>query len=102
MTKPLIFGKQSNGLYHVDIEMHQPTGEEMKLAEVVLSQKSEVEAAKLCHLRFGHIPFERLKINRPSLNVKCVKDNCFCTVCPLARQTRLSFPSSEIKTKWCC
>lgn len=49
------------------------------------------------HLRLGRFPFASLKYIDPSL----VLDNitsCICQVCPAARQTRLPFSHSSIKT----
>ena len=53
----------------------------------------------LLHLRHGHIPFHRLKILYPYLKISCIQESLLCTICPMARQHRLSFSHSEIKTK---
>lgn len=45
----------------------------------------------------GHLPFHAMK-NISSLNFYSISE-CSCDVCPLARQSRLSFPISHIKSK---
>ncbi|XP_060188475.1 uncharacterized protein LOC132617483 [Lycium barbarum] len=48
------------------------------------------------HFRLGHIPFYRMK-TIPAINSSLSSTQSFpCSICPLARQTRLSFPSSDI------
>ncbi|CAM8953513.1 unnamed protein product [Rhodiola kirilowii] len=62
-------------------------------------QKSVAEA-ELWHNRLGHAPMDvvhqLLKHKIPSVNCKNTKYQC--TVCPLAKQTRLSFPLSTHNT----
>ncbi|CAO2834341.1 unnamed protein product, partial [Amaranthus hypochondriacus] len=58
-----------------------------------------IKEVKLLHLRHGHIPFHRLKLMYPALNISCVEESLICTICPLARQSRLSFSHSEIRTQ---
>lgn len=52
----------------------------------------------LWHNRLGHIPFVRMK---EISHIPCkfsTKQPFICIVCPLARQPRLPFPDSSIKT----
>ncbi|XP_049390256.1 uncharacterized protein LOC125854717 [Solanum stenotomum] len=63
---------------------------------VPISVKSKSDVI-LWHKRLGHLPFHAMKnisfINFPSVS------ECTCDVCPLARQSKLSFPISHIKSK---
>lgn len=58
-----------------------------------------VEDAKLWHLRMGHLPFSQLKLVNPSCEIKSCLENTNSQVCPKAKQTRLPFPRSSIKTE---
>jgi gag-pre-integrase-like protein len=53
---------------------------------------------KLWHLRLGHLPFHRLQLVFPEINKKFVKSNVICTICPLGRQTRTTYPKSICKS----
>ncbi|XP_075098788.1 uncharacterized protein LOC142175707 [Nicotiana tabacum] len=56
---------------------------------------SSVSDVNLWHIRLGHLPFLSMKhlsfISLPS------NSDCFCQICPKARQTRIPFPLSQIK-----
>ncbi|XP_021723133.1 uncharacterized protein LOC110690580 [Chenopodium quinoa] len=90
-------GSGRSGLYNVG---------DKKVIESSLSQNvssgsaclSAVEDAKLWHLRLGHLPFSQIKLIRPECDVTACMQNTFCQVCPVAKQTRSSFPISSIKT----
>ena len=58
---------------------------------------TEIEEAKLWHMRMGHISFGKIK-SAKGLDVKGCIAECLCNVCPLAKQTRCSFIVSSIKT----
>ncbi|KAL2901370.1 Retrovirus-related Pol polyprotein from transposon RE2 [Bienertia sinuspersici] len=92
-------GRFKNGLYFLDdshlFSQHTKKGRNMSDNTISCSAAYE---EKLWHLRMGHMPFQLLNKIQPSLDVKTSLDTCFCQVCPMARQTRLSFPSSSIKT----
>ncbi|XP_021761303.1 uncharacterized protein LOC110726145 [Chenopodium quinoa] len=53
--------------------------------------------AKLLHLRLGHLPFTQLILVDPMISSKSSVDT-ICHICPAARQYRLSFPNSLIKS----
>ncbi|KAL8143691.1 hypothetical protein V2J09_016723 [Rumex salicifolius] len=53
---------------------------------------------ELMHLRLGHVPFESLSRFSFAKEMKQVKTDFVCTICPKARQHRASFPISDIKT----
>lgn len=58
------------------------------------SNKMEV----LWHNRLGHIPFSKMK-DIPYIPCNFSSKQSFgCSICPMARQSRLSFPISTIKT----
>lgn len=47
------------------------------------------------HLKFSHAPFEvlqRIQVLKPSIHTD---KSMFCPICPLARQTKFPFPSSN-------
>ena len=57
-----------------------------------------IKEIKLLHLRYGHVPFHRLKIIYPYFNTSHVQDSLICTICPLARQNWMAFTHSDIKS----
>lgn len=59
---------------------------------------TNISKAKLWHLRMGHLPVHMLN-HIPDLFTKAsCTINSICQICPLARQTRNSFPSSSSTT----
>lgn len=62
------------------------------------SAMSKHNEAKLWHMHLCHIPFANMKFVYPSLDVSGMQCDVFCTICPQARQARLSFSSSSIQT----
>lgn len=52
----------------------------------------------LWHQRFGHIPFVRLRDISGIPYVFSSKQSFVCSICPMARQSRLLFPDSSIKS----
>lgn len=50
------------------------------------------------HLRLGHIPFSRLKLAIPDVQLPSSCSEMICQICPKAKQTKASFPHSYIKT----
>jgi len=63
-------------------------------SSVVIKGNSDV---KLWHNRLRHLPIPAMKYIK-SFVFKSMS-NCYCDVCPLARQSKLPFPTSDIKTK---
>lgn len=53
---------------------------------------------KMWHLRLGHLPFPSLQFLFHEYRTIEVKEHLFCTICPMAKQSRLSFNSSCVKT----
>lgn len=95
MTKsPFLLGEIDGGLYHAAHSISSAS------SSVLLSNKSPaaLESLKLWHLRLGHIPFYQIKHLVADCSLTDVHEQMLCTVCPAARQTRLSFPLSSIKT----
>lgn len=62
MTRPLVLGMQSSGLYFVSKDDLRQKNEEIKFARTSKVRTNELEAVKLWHLRFDHLPFDRLKL----------------------------------------
>ncbi|KAL2926280.1 Retrovirus-related Pol polyprotein from transposon RE2 [Bienertia sinuspersici] len=59
---------------------------------------SSVSNLQLWHVRLGHLPFSMLKLVAPDCLVRADTQNFICQVCPVAKQTRCSFPRSSIKS----
>ncbi|XP_060195426.1 uncharacterized protein LOC132624703 [Lycium barbarum] len=110
MKSPQVFGKVKEGLYLLEPNSPRsscsfnanvlliPKGRNSNLESVSnvvhVNAKSDV---KLWHVRLGHLPFSAMK-HLSFLHCDSVSD-FICDICPKARQTRLSFPISSIKTK---
>ncbi|XP_075095084.1 uncharacterized protein LOC107788097 [Nicotiana tabacum] len=99
-----VFGKARDGLY-----LLEPSGVRNSTSLVPLSvlnqnvfsqlsilSASSVSDVSLWHIRLGHLPFSAMKhhsfISLPS------NSDCFCKIYPKARQTRIPFPLSQIKS----
>ena len=102
MRRSLHLGKRHNGLYYTLDNILLPTRDDKafsnKASIVTFASKSSIEHAKLLHPRLGHLPFSRMKLMFPNLDVKVVQENFICSICPKARQTRISFPHSHVKS----
>lgn len=100
MNKLLPLGKLHHGLcYTLDRALllaHDAPIFLHKDRFATVATKDTINHVKLLHLRFGHLPFSRIKVMYPLLNVKAVQDAFLCSVCPSARQTRTSFPHSHV------
>ncbi|CAL9006827.1 unnamed protein product [Prunus brigantina] len=75
-------GKQRGGLYYMSL-----------LQKTLVSYQVSL-SSDLWHMRLGHQSPARLRLASSSLSF----DNN-CSVCPMAKQTRLPFPLSSISTK---
>lgn len=53
--------------------------------------------AKLWHLRLGHMSFNKLNMFTGFVHKNC-QESFLCTICPAAKQTRLSFSHRDIKS----
>jgi hypothetical protein len=83
--KMIGWGKQSGGLYYMSSAHHTPT----------ICHTSNPDAT--WHHRLGHPSPACLRFISKSNKSISPFDN-FCSVCPLAKQTRLSFPLSSISS----
>lgn len=106
MNPPLLLGKLFQGLYFAEEGLfhHFKDHSNKALLSSILSNpvagtaiSSKLDEAKLFHLRLGHIPYSKLHSVVPNIDSTILSD-CICAICPAARQHRLSFGSSEIKT----
>ena len=109
MREPWLLGKIKQGLYYadnlIDAFSGSATNKTHKMTCYITTYEtcssSHVSStdmhhkAKLWHLRLGHIPFHKLKLLFP---VESLPSHYFCTLCLMAKQTRLSFTHSVIKT----
>lgn len=85
--KTIGLGRRHGGLYYL-----QP--------ENLSSVSCQISSTELWHNRLGHPSSSRFKLLQPLLSIKNnVAHFDHCLVCPLAKQTRLSFPNSSIKSK---
>lgn len=102
MKRTLPLGRLHNGLYYTldnALLPFQHTTVTLPTEGLVnVASKDSLQHAKLLHLRLGHLPFPRMKIIFPTLDIKAMQDTFVCSICPLARQTRLSFPRRHVKT----
>lgn len=82
---------------------HSKTRTLGKLSDAQSSKQSlkNIDLAKLWHLRLGHLPFSKMKLFFPDIDVNKVHESTICIICPVARQTRKAFPSSSFKTTKC-
>jgi hypothetical protein len=80
-------GKQRGGLYYMSPLQHTPASYQVSLS------------SHLWHMRLGHPSPSRLRLASPLLPSKTISFDNNCSVCPMAKQTRLPFPLSLISTK---
>ena len=91
----MLLGKLHAVLYNIaanHVQVDSSTTDAVKTCFVA------VDNAKLWHMRLGHLPFYHLSHLIPSCDVKSCSKDFICKVCPAARQTRKTFPTSSIKT----
>lgn len=89
---PLHLGELQNGLYSITSSNVNGSQFFDKAANTSIS-----EDTKLWHLRLGHLPFQKIKIVQPNCSVTdCVNDSIY-QICPQAKQSMQSFPTSSIK-----
>lgn len=88
-----MLGKLDRGLYSLNEEFLDSSNKHALVSHSLTS----IKEAKLWHLRFGHMSFEKIKSIKGTDVQGCLAEN-LCQVCPLAKQSRFSFPSSCIKS----
>lgn len=96
MSEPMVLGSLYQGLYCTSPSSHVAASNSH--ATVARTSNLSTETPMLWHLRLGHASMRTLKLLRPHLDLKHFKNNVICTVCPQAKQTRLPFSSSTIKS----
>ena len=96
---PLLLGSLVGGLYHLknSFKVQTTSSNASSPSPMVLkyANTSIADNAQLWHIRLGHLPFSQLKY---LLDVNSSHNQQICQICPLAKQARLSFPVSSIKT----
>ncbi|XP_019244321.1 PREDICTED: uncharacterized protein LOC109224189 [Nicotiana attenuata] len=108
MRSPQVFGEVREGLYILEPSSFKFSNNVISVSEArnsssrsVLNSESihvnVIPDVKLWHERLGHVPFSAMK----HLHFfHCGSNFDFiCDICPKAKQTRIPFPISNIKTK---
>lgn len=108
LKRPLEIGKLDDGLYRLvqssslqsvdHCKSHSPltVGSVSTSHCSYHSESNKMEISR--HNRLGHIPFVRMKDMSSIPCTFSTKQPFLCPICPLARQSRLPFPDSSIKT----
>ncbi|KAL2906780.1 Retrovirus-related Pol polyprotein from transposon RE2 [Bienertia sinuspersici] len=92
----MLLGKLKQGLYNVERNVKN---QECKLrfgnsCHALAINKTSIDEIKLWHLRLGHLPFKQMKYVLPSGAINNCLSDCFCKICPKAKQSKLPFPKS--------
>ena len=101
LKTPIQLGNLKHGLYYCQSTpvLSKPSVQDQASSpRSCYSAISDSNNAKLWHLRLGHPPFNVIKNVLPTLRTSSYEHSSFCKICPAARQSRLSFPTSHIKT----
>ncbi|KAL2932983.1 Retrovirus-related Pol polyprotein from transposon RE1, partial [Bienertia sinuspersici] len=96
--RQIVLGRLHGGLYHFGIDKNSADNKIDAAGLYSTAVTSSLNKAKLWHLRMGHIPFAHLQVLIPDCDVKQSLVDSICQVCPKAKQTRISFVQSHIKT----
>ncbi|KAL6273311.1 hypothetical protein ACE6H2_024003 [Prunus campanulata] len=86
MGKTIGSGKQRGSLYY------------MSPLQRTLVSNQVSHPTSLWHMRLGHPSSSCLKLVTPFLTSKNISFDHNCSICPMAKQTRLPFPLSSIST----
>ena len=101
LNRPIQLGRLKKGLYYYQNDTPSTPNSTSIIASTLYScnsAQSNINLAKLWHLRIGHAPFSVIKHVQPSLNISDYVNTCLCKICPAARQNRLPFGHSTIKS----
>lgn len=91
--------EQKAGLYHLLLPSDSSHVASTICSSSSSSSCSSFSVNNLWHCRLGHISFPMLKVlhqNNPEISISA---SVPCTVCPLAKQCKLPFPSSTHTSK---
>ena len=96
----MLLGRRTQGLYYLQSQKN-PTQD--PTSHVTATLKSSYNTfpenlVKLWHIRLGHMPLDRMKLLFPQINVSYFKNSFLCIACHKARQQRLPFSKSCIKS----
>ena len=95
LKKNLFLGNNIKGLYYLQPAQNRILNNFGSQATVAQDIDSITNDVKMWHLKLGHMPFNKMKLL--FLDFK-VDSQFLCTICPLAKQPRLAFSKSSIKT----
>ncbi|XP_075102696.1 uncharacterized protein LOC142177534 [Nicotiana tabacum] len=107
VKSPLEIGKQEGGLYILrssspkfrSVFIPRRNSVSNHGLRTCFSFSDSIVKEKVWHYRLGHMPFSNMK-NVSSVSIsKSSKFFTPCVICPMARQSKLPFPSSSISTK---
>lgn len=111
LKREIVLGKFKTGLYYADEEpihsgdttvphSHLATTVNKSCTDDSCAFASVTDDIKLWHLRLGHLPFSQIKHVIPGLPHSSMIDT-ICQICPSAKQSRMPFPLSSIKSTKC-
>lgn len=111
MKSPMLLGERKNDLYFLKNKSPTvPAVTSFRKSNCSFNSFKDVASSvscilinyvesKLWHVRLSHMPLSNIQhINEISVFI-CFKFSIPCSICPLARQHKLSFPTSEINSK---
>lgn len=87
--KVLGIGKEFGGLY-----LFGDTFQSIKSSHSASTVVNDPVSISIWHRRLGHMPIASIQRRGQFVHHKVDKSNGLCPVCPLARQTKLPFPTS--------
>jgi hypothetical protein len=99
--KTIGLGREKDGLFHLmlqdDYDLNFPSITATVNASIPFSVKDV--SANVWHYRLGHISHSRISLLHSLVPAIECKQHTTCTVCPLAKRRRLSFPVSTSKSE---
>ncbi|XP_015161200.1 uncharacterized protein [Solanum tuberosum] len=105
LKSPLALGKARNGLYFsvqsvtiVHLLLFLTTARKFQLKVNPKLHHKIHDTEFLWHARLGHVPFVKMRSISTIPLTFSSKQPFICTICPMARQTRMPFPESTTAT----
>ena len=95
--------KQHHGLYHLDLNfLPQALPPQISLcsSSVDVPVQKQMNDSLLWHFRLGHMSNKMLRVAQHSDHTISVPSDNFCSICPIAKQKKLSFPLSKSRASF--